>query len=40
MDKKASVQYGQDKKSNYNNAKKEEKPKKKKTILNVHKKKN
>ena len=40
MDKKASVQYGQDKKSNYNNAKKEEKPKKKKTIRNVHKKKN
>ena len=40
MDKKASVQYGQDKKSNYNNAKRAEKPKKKKTIRNVHKKKN
>ena len=40
MDKKASVQYGQDKKSNYNNAKRVEKPKKKKTIRNVHKKKN
>ena len=40
MDKKASVQYGQDKKTNYNNAKRAEKPKKKKTIRNVHKKKN
>ena len=40
MDKKAGIQYGQDKKTNFYNTKKSDKPKKKKTIRNVHKKKN